>query len=427
MPPFSRVGTSVASTGTYFAFVVGRQQALDHGRLGVAEKAGRIDVHRVDLVGETDGERAALRLRPRREARALRPSPRQCRPACPGALRGGSVLNVMFVLPVCWPLADVLFRLAPNSCCRSVVVSNRVVRSTTCGSASPRSKRRIFSAISATAVCAWVGAATCGDSRILGCVQSGSLVRQRLGAEHIERRAAELAAIERGDQIGIDDMAAACAVDEEAARRQRAEHVRVDAGSAVSAVSGSRLTRMSAPRDRLDAAARARQSSSRRRPRGPSGSRRACRSRSARNAPATGAPSAPAPSTVTMRSRASFSALRRPFALGLQLAIERRLRCQASACASTQSPCRSASPSSTRRTIGRCIGHLAARQQMLDAGIEAQHQFEPGHGRDDARRRPADDDIGHRRIAGLGLLRSAPHGPAAPAGTCSASCFGIAA
>ena len=30
--------------------------------------------------------------------------------------------------------------------------------------------------------------------------------RQRLGAEHVERGAAELAAIERRDQVGVDDM-----------------------------------------------------------------------------------------------------------------------------------------------------------------------------------------------------------------------------
>jgi hypothetical protein len=37
---------------------------------------------------------------------------------------------------------------------------------------------------------------------------------------------------------------------------------------------------------------------------------------------------------------------------------------------------------------------------MLDAGVEAQHDFDAGDGADDPGGGPADDDIGHRRVAG---------------------------
>src|SRR5690349_13523337 len=49
------------------------------------------------------------------------------------------------------------------------------------------------------------------------------LLRQRLLAEDVENRGRELAAVERGDQIGFDQMPAARAVDDGGAARQAGE------------------------------------------------------------------------------------------------------------------------------------------------------------------------------------------------------------
>ena len=47
-------------------------------------------------------------------------------------------------------------------------------------------------------------AALCGVIVTFGCVHSGLVRRQRLGREHVERRAGERAVVERGDDVGVD-------------------------------------------------------------------------------------------------------------------------------------------------------------------------------------------------------------------------------
>src|SRR5579875_2132345 len=47
-----------------------------------------------------------------------------------------------------------------------------------------------------------------------GVAPKGMILRQRLLAENVERRGGEMAAVERGDEIAIDDMRAAAEIDQ---------------------------------------------------------------------------------------------------------------------------------------------------------------------------------------------------------------------
>ena len=110
--------------------------------------------------------------------------------------------------------------------------------------------------------------------------------------------------------------------------------------------------------------------------------------------------------------------LRRPFALGLQVAVEGK-SCDARPGhgASTQSDMPSARPSSTSRTIGRCSGTSPLASRCSMPALRLSTSSSPGTAAITPGVGPADDDIGHRRIAGLGLRGDQPHGPAAPRGT----------
>ena len=92
----------------------------------------------------------------------------------------------------------------------------------------PARNRRRFSAICAAALCGTAMLARCGVIVTCSSPQKGMLRRQRLGPEHVEGRAADLAVPDRRDQRVVIDQLAAPDIDHPGAARQRVKDVAAD-------------------------------------------------------------------------------------------------------------------------------------------------------------------------------------------------------
>ena len=228
---------------------------------------------------------------------------------------------------------------------------------------------------------------------------------QRLGLEHVERGAGEMPRVDRGDQVGFDQHAAARDVDHVGAARQlrerpRVEEARASRRSAAARRRGSGSARgkpaaRPCPGERRGAVDRVRGSASTRRPGNP---RRDSTS-------TTGAPIEPKPITPTANSALRGGRRAVPARLAL-LRLEAR---QLAIVAQRHQRDVLRHAHALQRIDGahdrHVRGEIGRGEHLVDAGARAGDEPQRGKARGDARRDPEREnrlDLVRRRGRGIG-------------------------